>query len=754
MKLKGREINWLPSVRGCFIVIFLTTSLVFIVLISACSKAKGPAEGESLQPTLEITGEEAVFPHKGAWADPEEHGAFVRKNGVTNTSACANACHGENLEGGNGPSCKKCHENWPHFAGWKDKEKHGVFVKENGKAKCATKCHGADFTGGLSTVSCSSCHEIYPGKHLEAAWQTYSGHGEYVLVDKKKDKSECTECHGEDYKGGGTGKGCYKENCHVTYPHLADWSASHGAYVLQNEKDKQQKTCATKNCHGENLGGNPESSGDDEKLVYGCADCHYQYPHLPLEQWPLHGEADPTFEKCKTCHGADLKGKGSSDSCYSCHKTYPELHQQAGWKTTSTGHGQTIKSGSLTLTDCKTCHGTGLDGGVSSKTCYSNDAECHSSYPHPPAGVSNADWPLKAGHGEFASNVGPLKCVTCHDKSSGDCKKCHHDNVSDWKASVHVQKAVEDVGGCKICHGSDFVAGSAIAGGCKTCHGPGQSKHKGGTKDGECYDEDEFPYSCQIDITYTDISLHGADYKNNPDKCKICHGDDLKDGVSEKSCFSCHDSGNVHPHAEGWGNITTHGVKYLASTDACQSACHGSDLNGGISKVSCSNSDDVKCHSAYPHWSWPSQHGTSVFKDDSFDKDGFDLKCAGCHGAAEKMNKSMPSTTLKMPVTNIPRCYKCHQVYPHLGFKDVVNGSDVDMGWGVEGHQQFFVSNAVYLTNYPGQDPPSKTFKLKSNKEGCSDSSSGACHAVEKKGPFKADFSVNNVCGALCHKTE
>ena len=287
-------------------------------------------------------------------------------------------------------------------------------------------------------------------------------------------------------------------------------------------------------------------------------------------------------------------------------------------------------------------------------------------------------------------------------------------------------------------------------------------------KDGECCEQDqdtleEFCFACQKPITYTDVSLHAADYKNNPDKCKICHGADWKGGISEKSCFSCHDSENIHPHAEGWGNITTHGVKYFGSKGlACQGACHGIDLKGGLSQVSCSNSDDVKCHSVWPHESsqWSSQHGASVLKaDDSFDKNAFDLKCAGCHDIAEKMNTKMPSTTLKMPITNLFRCYFCHNIYPHLGFKDTIKGSDIDGGWGGGagggGHKRFLVYNEAYLTNAPGDDTASKISDLKTYSKGCGGPTAGEkCHANGRKGPFYPNTSDKNVCGALCHKTE
>ena len=75
--------------------------------------------------------------------------------------------------------------------------------------------------------------------------------------------------------------------------------------------------------------------------------------------------------------------------------------------------------------------------------------------------------------------------------------------------------------------------------------------------------------------------------------CKSCHGADLTGGKSNISCFTCH---QTYPHPAEWmmvGDSNFHG-EYINTTSGsieyCK-GCHGSDLSGGQSKVSC-----YKCH--------------------------------------------------------------------------------------------------------------------------------------------------------------
>ena len=71
--------------------------------------------------------------------------------------------------------------------------------------------------------------------------------------------------------------------------------------------------------------------------------------------------------------------------------------------------------------------------------------------------------------------------------------------------------------------------------------------------------------------------------------CKSCHGVDLKGGKTGKGCFDCH---QTYPHPDEWAafaNANSHKA-YLEtdmnSVDYCK-GCHGDDLTGGKSGVSC-----------------------------------------------------------------------------------------------------------------------------------------------------------------------
>jgi len=77
--------------------------------------------------------------------------------------------------------------------------------------------------------------------------------------------------------------------------------------------------------------------------------------------------------------------------------------------------------------------------------------------------------------------------------------------------------------------------------------------------------------------------------------CKDCHGAELNGGKTGVSCFQCH---QTYPHPPSWlmiDNDNNHAA-YLANNsdaiDYCK-GCHGSDLRGGKSGVSC-----YDCHAA------------------------------------------------------------------------------------------------------------------------------------------------------------
>ena len=123
------------------------------------------------------------------------------------------------------------------------------------------------------------------------------------------------------------------------------------------------------------------------------------------------------------------------------------------------------------------------------------------------------------------------------------------------------------------------------------------------------------------------------------EQCTECHGRDLRGGISKVSCYACH---GTYPHPAGWEDPAQHGASYLLNPAQCR-ACHGQDLQGGISGVSCGT-----CHPSYPHpagWVAPTQHGAQYLANPQ--------ECKKCHGQ-----------DLQGGISGVS-CTKCHQIYPH-----------------------------------------------------------------------------------------
>ncbi|HLA38429.1 MAG TPA: hypothetical protein VJ417_00455, partial [Candidatus Glassbacteria bacterium] len=145
--------------------------------------------------------------------DPNFHGTHLAE---TSLEYCA-GCHGADYKGGDaGVSCYTCH-NGPsgHPAtGWllsTSPNFHGLAASTRGLPACAA-CHGQDFDGGVAGVSCSECHDDESG-HPSSGFFTESDpnfHGTRVTL---KGASYCAGCHGTDYKGGDSGVSCF--DCHT-----------------------------------------------------------------------------------------------------------------------------------------------------------------------------------------------------------------------------------------------------------------------------------------------------------------------------------------------------------------------------------------------------------------------------------------------------------------------------------------------------------------------------------------------------------
>ncbi len=144
-------------------------SLGIAVSLFHCSKLR-----EDLESPTDIT----VKVHPAGWKDSTSanfHGTYLKAHKF-DLSTCV-SCHGINYSGGtSGVSCFQCHRSYPHGSGWKDSTAtgfHGRFIRASGwdMIQCRA-CHGVSYDGGRTAVSCLTCHQ------------------------KPNGPENCTTCHG------------------------------------------------------------------------------------------------------------------------------------------------------------------------------------------------------------------------------------------------------------------------------------------------------------------------------------------------------------------------------------------------------------------------------------------------------------------------------------------------------------------------------------------------------------------------------
>lgn len=472
----------------------------------------------------------SIKSHPPEWLKPDHpdfHGTKVARD----TPEGCQSCHGADYRGaGRAPSCYACH-NGPsgHPEAWGTREPkpfHGDDVIANeGYSRCAA-CHGEDYRGGWSLTSCYACH-AGPSGHPRG-WMTPSTdffHGKEVATEGT---SRCMDCHGDDLRGGWSQVSCYNQ-CHVgPSGHPRGW-LDPASDEFHGTRVASEGVDGCRVCHGEDLQGG--TSG------VSCTNYCHAGPGGHPSGWvnptsnDFHGNevAENGTDRCKACHGEDLLGGWSGVSCTNVCHAGPGGHP-SGWvnPTSSEFHGARVAAEGPD--DCMTCHGTDLRGGWSGISCYN---VCHATPSGHPTG-----W-LNAGSPDFHG------------------------------AAV----AAEGLDGCRDCHGADLLGGWTGVSCTNACH-PGPSGHPMGWLDDQS------------------AEFHGAYVAGETnDGCRLCHGTDFRGGWSEVSCYGgCHDGPSGH--SAGWmveGSGEFHG-DYVINHDAFDCMpCHGEDLRGGWSGVSCYN---------------------------------------------------------------------------------------------------------------------------------------------------------------------
>lgn len=104
------------------------------------------------------------------------------------------------------------------------------------------------------------------------------------------------------------------------------------------------------------------------------------------------------------------------------------------------------------------------------------------------------------------------------------------------------------------------------------------------------------------------ITAHDQAAQASIESCVDCHGENLEGGISKIACTQCHLGGNFDVHPEQWGQLAyaRHAgfVEANGSASCAVAACHGADLLGATGP-SCA----VNCHMAFdPATRQPQRH--------------------------------------------------------------------------------------------------------------------------------------------------
>jgi hypothetical protein len=246
-----------------------------------------------------------------------------------------------------------------------------------------TECHGNDLLGGISKVSCNKCH-TWPINPHPAGWSAPAQHGAAAKGQPgtMTGFARCQACHGSDFEGGFTGVSCF--GCHkpgpplVKVPHAeAPWFNLTGTDVTHTNTD-QANAAVCANCHR-----NPNTNGTpgcfNNTLCHGVVGAAHTFPYSGSVHGPVADPLGPTFTACLACHtnnpanaGAYPVAAGTPPDCRGCHiKGSPENGCGSCHGTDANGgrpDGTTFPdvAGRHNIGDhqfgCDNCHGTAGSG--------------------------------------------------------------------------------------------------------------------------------------------------------------------------------------------------------------------------------------------------------------------------------------------------------------------------------------------------------------------------------------------------------
>ncbi len=452
-------------------------------------------------------------------------------------------------------------------------------------------------------------------------------------------------------------------------------------------------------------------------LVSGCSDSNENSGLSLVDEQGNHpsnfisthpGFAVAEINQCTPCHGDDLTGGISKQSCFlsACHHG-----TEVGWVVFPSGppqgHGNSAKAAPSIgegYPACQICHAVDFSGGGAQVTCLS--AGCHGGSgqsPHP------ASW----------RSVDTYVHTNTNEENASVCAQCHLNGNNSPIGPPSPPATAGTPPGCfnsTLCHGADTT-----------------------------------PHPLGATWTAPNPSFHGLTAKADLAFCQTCHGTPgtilFDGGVAPTACSTCHPAADAHPTTwfeapqTGFPPYTPSHRNAGSITTAC-AICHDVDGPGtgpnpaapSCFSASFTNADNVaaSCHAsgpgAAPH-PVPFLNHTGV--TDATFNDPFPDGCASCH-----------AVTGTSPVSAAPLCTTCHTggspltllsctschaeppagaAYPdfagahavHLGLDNTLSPVSCDtchtgLGFGTQAHYdraktQLPPGDAAFVTTYDAQ---------------------------------------------------
>ena len=232
-----------------------------------------------------------------------------------------------------------------HPAGWVDPASadfHGNwFAANNWKLNSCKSCHGSDYSGGTSGVSCNTCHangpetcntchgnssHAYPPESLSGGTQPtdrgVGAHVSHLTTDTTVRYSAivaCNECHlpvssfedpnhispdGQSAAGIVFGTLAKKQTVSLSDPSIT--------YTPNPVWDRNAQTCANTYCHGGFVNGNNGAVAvfNDPNSV-NCGSCHGNSATGNPLPGGNHPQTYPNVTQCYLCHGGVINMNGT-----------------------------------------------------------------------------------------------------------------------------------------------------------------------------------------------------------------------------------------------------------------------------------------------------------------------------------------------------------------------------------------------------------------------------------------------------------